>query len=459
MDLDIALVSSLVHSGSVEDVANAAKRISDPEWLKNEDARKAFKFIVEYWKDYKAVPTVEMVAGKTGVNLSLKIDGAPGFFVDEVNNRRLHSGLAIIVKDVLKFLESASPAEALIAYENGLRKLREYGVATSHVLSLPAQGEEFLKYYDLIKSGARGIQCPWESINEATMGFWPEDLILFVARMGIGKTWALTMLAEWAWAKEKKRVLFATTEMSQEKIAQRFYALHFKLPYEELRKGKLPAFQEEAMRKGVKELLSAPGLYIVGGDFDFRIESLEAAIQEAEPDIVIIDGAYLLRVSGDGRTEKAANTFDELKRVGKRNKVPVVGSTQFNREVKANNASSVSAEKVALTDAAGWNADLMFGLVMTEDMRRDKRMMIKPLKFREGIGTEIECQWDFESMSFAEIPSGAPTGGGGFRPQGGGGGGGYTGGKPSPVPAGDLFSDDYGADPGDPGIDESNAPF
>jgi replicative DNA helicase len=433
MDLDIAFSSALVRAGTIEDVQKILYSGFDAEWVRNEDQRKVVRFVLDYAKEYKSMPTAEMVEGKLGVKIDT-VQGAPGFFLDEVINRQLHATLSTVVKKVIAPLEARDPKAALAAYEEGLRTLRDMGAGYSRTVSLLSYGQQFLDFYDKLKAGFRGVQTPWPSINESTLGFWPEDLILFVARLGIGKTWTLVQIARHAYRVEKKKTLLITTEMSQIKIAQRFYAVDLKVPYDDLRRGKLTAFVEDKFRQDVLAMQAEDGLYIAGGDFDFRIESLEAAIQECEPDLLIIDGVYLLKVNGDGRTEKAANTFDEVKRVAKRNHIPVVISTQFNREAKANKASSVSVEKIALSDAAGWNADLVYGLVQTEDMKRDKRLIMKPLKFREGVGEDIECWWDFDTMNFDELPKGpgGPVGG-----MGSGGGGG--GGKPIDTKSGDLF--------------------
>lgn len=272
----------------------------------------------------------------------------------------------------------------------------------------------------------------------------------------VHNTWALTIIADYVWTTQKKRVLFATTEMAQIKILQRWIAVHFKYPYGDLRKGRLSAFAEQLMRDKLEEMRHEEGLYIIGGEFDFRIETLEAAIEECEPDVVFIDGAYLLQVAGAGRFEKAANSFDELKRVAKRNHVPLVASTQFNREVK-DKLGSAGPDKIALSDAAGWNADLIFGLVRTEDMKRDKRMIQLPLKFREGESDEIETWWDFDLMRFDELPRGAQAAaaglGGVLGGAGGSGGVGSQGGAsgasapdPDPYGTGFLFGSDSDKD-------------
>lgn len=417
MDLDKIFVSSVLKEGR-EAIRLAMEKGVEEVFLVGEGLT-AWKFVQEYFQSYDEAPDPAMVFGKTNVKLDDPPPAPAEFFIDEILNRRLHSELGTRLKAVISHYEARDPKAAYAEYEKGLRELRKMQLATSKTVSLPSLAPDFLEYYERLKQGVTGILTPWGTINDATLGFWPEDFVLFVARLGVGKTWTLTILADYAWHVCKKRVLFATTEMSQVKILQRWVALRFKLPYNDLRRGRLDAFSEQRMREGLVQLHDAEGLYIIGGDFDFRIESLEAAIDECEPDIVFVDGAYLLKVSGDGRTERAANSFDELKRVAKRNSVPLVSSTQFNREVKSNKASSASVEKIALSDAAGWNADLIFGLVQTEDMKKDKRMIFKPLKFREGSGEDVEAWWDFDTMNFEELastaaPSSGPVIPGGF---------------------------------------------
>lgn len=408
MDLDLAFVATLVLSDDPHSLKALSYKGLTADHLRNEDARKAYSFVLDYAKEYKTVPNFDLVFGKTGVQLDQKTQGDFGFFVDEVLNRELHANLKGIVVKVASLLDAKEIGGAHSAYLAGLAALREAGLGMARTESLMGFGDEFLDHYDKLKAGFRGILTPWRSINDSTLGFWPEDFVLFVARMGVGKTWCLIQIAHHAWKHQDKKVLFVTTEMSKVKIYQRWAALNWKLPYNHLRKGELPIFQEEIMRKGIDELREEQGLNIVGGDFDFTFEGLEAAVDECEPDLVIVDGLYLMRSGGDGRTEKAANTFDATKRLAKRLHLPFVTSTQFNREVKQNKASSMSAEKIALSDAAGWNADLVYGMAQTEDMKRDKRLLIKPLKFREGTSEDIECWWDFDTMTFDEV-SGAPA--------------------------------------------------
>lgn len=405
MDLDRALVSAILREGKTAMQKAVEKGVRD-EFLATE-SQHAFLFINEFISKYDAFPTPAEIQGKLGYSI-IDTTAPAEFYADEVLNRRLHGGISDGLKEVVSFLEKRDPKNAYLTYETNLRALRKEQHVVQKSVNLLTLAPDFLAYYDKLKAGITGVLTPWRTINEATLGFWPEDFVLIVARLGIGKTWFLTLLAEHAWHVQKKRVLFASTEMSKERILQRFYALHMRLPYEEFRKAKLGVFVEQKFREQAAALQAMDGMYIVGGDFDFRVESLEAAIDDCEPDLVLLDGAYLLKGEGDGRTEKAANSFDDIKRLAKRCRVPLVATTQFNRQAKVNSAASASVDKIALSDAAGWNADLIFGLVQTEDMKRDGRMILKPMKFREGIGEDVECLWDFANMDFREVGEMAP---------------------------------------------------
>ena len=103
-----------------------------------------------------------------------------------------------------------------------------------------------------------------------------------------------------------------------------------------------------------------------------------------------------------------------MKRLAKNRKVPLVVSHQFNRAVKVNNPATARIENLGLSDVSGWNADAVFALVQTEDMRKDKQMIIKNLKQREGVGMEVEINWDFDTMNFSEIPPDADVSDGEF---------------------------------------------
>ena len=380
----------------------------------------AYEFVLEYNTEYGSLPDPMLVTGKTGIDLDPVPPGSSTvFFAKELINRNLHLHLTRGLKDPTSSLADENPQKALAELQDlvfNASKLQLGG--DSKLVQMFSLGNEVWDHYLQMESGKRGILTPWESINESTLGFGPEELILFAARTGTGKTWVLLLLAECAW-KQGKKVLFITTEMSKLRIALRFFAIHLKYEYGLVLKGKLPVFQREALKSYLDTSLEKQGIYVVGGNFDFRIESVAAAIDEAKPDIVLIDGIYLIQSSGKDRMEKAANVFSDVKRLTITKKVPIVVSSQFNREVKANQAATARTESIALTDAAAWHSTLVFGAVQTDDNKKENRMQMKQMKVRDGAGEDFELEWNFRTMAFGEIPK-ADSGGASFSSDMGG---------------------------------------
>lgn len=403
-DMDKGFLSSLLGEG-IPGLKIAAEKGISPEYL-NGDAKAAYSYVIKHVSQYGEMPTADVLFGKLGIALD-DPDGKLAFWTDEVANRRLYQVMNGGLKDIANKLEGdGDPLGAFELMETLLRKLRDDNLGSSKVRHVSSALDEAVDFYRRVKAGETGILTPWATINDATLGFWPQDLVLIVARLGVGKTWMALLLAWHAWFVLGKKVLFGTTEVAQVSVGLRFIALHNKLSYKELRHGKLSVFHEEKMVQSIEDLKKVEGFWIVGGDFDFRPETFDAAIEEVQPDLVILDGAYLLKMEGSNRTEQAANAFNELKRIAKRRKVAMVATTQFNREVKQNAMASVKVESIGLTDVAGWNADQAFALIQTDDMRADKRVMIKPLKLREGTCDSVEVRWDLDAMDFRELPKG-----------------------------------------------------
>lgn len=402
MDFSKAFVAAMVAGGKDAYKAVIQKGIH-PHFLEGE-GRDAFLYVGEHAKNFAEIPSRTVILGKTGIDIG-EADGKADFYIEECLTLRLHKLLMEGMQKVPGMLGQYKPKETLVLIEKMVADIHAEHLTYTPARSIFSHVPGVLAKYERMKAGERGIPFPFAGMNDATLGMWPQDLILFAARLGIGKSWSLLLIARAAW-KAGTRVLLCTTEMSQERMAERFFAMDRKLPYAQFRNGSLNPYQESAMYEGLLKMMEKDDgrFRVLGGDFDFRMPNLQAEIEEFLPDLVIVDGAYLIESEGEGRTEKAANTFNALKRLANRMHIPIVVSSQFNREVKKNSPNTVQAESIGLTDVAGWNADVIFGLVQTEDMAKDKRMIFKPLKIREGKGEEFEVIWDIENMNFEELP-------------------------------------------------------
>jgi len=374
----------------------------------------ALSFVYKYFRDYNAIPSLELVNKTAGYSPEDALQGPPkaaaGFFVDKLVQARMSVMLGVGAEKLSQALEQRDPEAAITTLQDTLKELRAVRSDRARVVSLPKVFSQVIDLHDRRMAGERGVMTPWGTMNEATFGFGATDFVLFVARLGVGKTWTLLILALHAWM-TGKRVLIASTEMDQLRMALRAMALHFKLPPDMLRKGTLGQARNGIAAR-IKEVEDLPGLYMVGGgNYRLGFDSVEAAAEEVEPNVILLDGAYLLvpaankeKSKGAGRFDKAAETFEECKQFNMRIKVPVIATTQFNRQARRNSLAGAEVENIALSDTAGWAADYIFALLQTDEMKDAREAIIKPLKTREGSMSEFMIRWDIDGGDFQEIP-------------------------------------------------------
>jgi intein/homing endonuclease len=263
--------------------------------------------------------------------------------------------------------------------EEKYRWLWDSGIFWDRISSISSVGEK--KIYDL-------------TVNP-TSCFIGNDIILH-------NTWSLVICAHKAWQSGSK-VLVVSTEMNKMQMARRFFALHLKLPYDDIRRGRLGEFVESKFFQGVEEMINDGGINIVAGDFDYSIDNIATVISDTKPNLMCLDGAYLIKNTGKDRHERVSNTFDDLKKIGKRTGIATITNLQFNRAAKTGQSQTIAADNIGITDVAAWNADAAYGLVQSDEMRANWQMGLKGMKIREGMPDEFLINWNHGAMDFSEI--------------------------------------------------------
>jgi replicative DNA helicase len=228
-------------------------------------------------------------------------------------------------------------------------------------------------------------------------------------------SWMLLIIAYHAMM-EKKKVLLVCTEMSRKAVARRFFSVSTRMSYGHVRHGKLSFTQEPLFKRRIAEMMSGElkdYIKIVGDGFDFSVDALEAAVIEEDPDMVLIDGAYLLKVKGvkaNDRFAQVSSLADELKKMAKKYKKPIIASVQLNRKAAGDSSKEkieVGLQHLGLSDNLGWVSDYVFLLTQDTDDKQSKVIRLKSAKTRDSDNPgDIPLRWDFESMCFDELKSG-----------------------------------------------------
>ena len=402
MDLEFALIGSSVVSGAaaVRLLKEAGVKPSD---LSSPDAAALYGIVLNHMERYRKPPHPDTLLELARTDLS-GIKEPFEFYFDIYNQNRLKADLVALNSELNEHLDGGSASEALSFMDAEMRRIRQRSTITSRAQPIFNLSQAVVEEYEKAKRGEHGILTRWPTINDMTMGFYPGDFVLIVARTSVGKTWISLIMAIDAWQMEenRKKVLYVTTEMTQIRMARRFAAIHLRLPFGQFCKGRLGEFAEAKFKEEMRFLEEEKNFFIIGGDFDFSIDSLHAAIDQVEPDILFLDGAYLMKGDGTSRTERMSNTFDRLKRLNHRTNIPFVLTTQLNRGA-AVAGQPVGTHNIAMSDVAGWHAELAFALTRNAQMKDKKRLQIDPMKIREGEEKSTQIGFDMNKMSFEEV--------------------------------------------------------
>lgn len=372
-----------------------------------EKTQKVWDFITDFHKNYKEIPSMELFE-KTFPDYSLMAVKEPAsYYADKILEvYARNKATQMILESASKLTES--PIDGLINLRSQVNSLSVQIVKTQDVNIVDDPLTRFDKY-ELRKTtgGVDGISTPFDTLTEMTGGWHGEELIVVVARPGVGKSWFLMICAEHAFS-EGKKVLFLTKEMSAEQMARRFDAVSAKIPYKGLKSGMLTGGEEQRYTAFLKDLASKPAPFWIVGQEVMTVSGLRAKIEQYNPDIVFLDGMYLMQGENMSKNtslwERVTGISRELKATAQAYNIPIIVSTQFNRQGETKkNDENLSLASIGYADSIGQDADAVFGLVRTKDLEYMGRMKIKPLKVREAVVEEIVLKWDLENMDFIDI--------------------------------------------------------
>ena len=386
----------------------------------NPIAGKMVEFIVDYHNEYNRLPTHNFICEQFNLQIPPDMVGEFGFYAKNIIRRKLIvdwgsdlQGVANIYQTISmdslnndevedKFLEIQKLVQSVIDTRNSLSASGKLRFMKDIIPSVK-------EAYQKAKDGIAGLATPWVSLNEAIMGLQENEVLYIGARPGLGKTMMLLQCLK-LYIDMKVRVLVVSTEMSEVSLTMRLASMMSGVPHLRIRKGSLSEGLERAFHATLDRLSENENVKILGSEFESDTATIESSIIEFEPDIVLIDGIYLVKES----TMPKANRIDRmpfvtsaLKKWGKRYGHRTIVTSQMNRSVNQSDPETVCMENMSYADSIGQDADFIVGLRATKEMREEKRIEMRSLKTREGEGFKpIDIAFDFVNMQFSEIIDG-----------------------------------------------------
>lgn len=162
------------------------------------------------------------------------------------------------------------------------------------------------------------VPSPWPALNELIAYSEPGEHNIMASRTSIGKTWILLMMAE-HYRKIGLRVLVITKEMPTYQLAERYECLTYKLDYESFRKANLKP-EDLARWKKLRRKFPREGIIISGQETleGVGFSHITTKIQQHRPDVLLVDGAYLIWPEGFKYSGNMVDRFTMISNTMKR---------------------------------------------------------------------------------------------------------------------------------------------
>jgi replicative DNA helicase len=392
-------LASIIEAQTARDL-----RTLDPE-LFVDNERAVFEFVRNHFREYGVLPDLQTIATETRVRLP-SISEPIDYYKRRLFDRRIY----MEVRDRFNDLRDAMTS-------NDMRRVTTVVDQMYRSTRMNTEREDLRSYAQLTPRGLRayddrsgnpgitGVPSGWPYLDEMTSGFKPGDFVAFIARPELGKTYLMLQAAHKAW-QAGYFTLFVSMEMPLLAIVNRLFGVATQINPNYIKRGMLSTAAYGRLQDYVSGLVGGDQFMFYSGAFNKSVSAIEVLVQELQPDIVFIDGAYILRPNSSneraGRYERIAQTFDELAEMRLRLPIPLIVSSQFGRGA-GRAGKSGSLENIAFTDAVGHHCTIIMSIKEGKTPHQRDRRIIEILKGREGERGVFTVHYTFAPVKFEQV--------------------------------------------------------
>jgi len=374
-----------------------------PDWLPDSAGRMVWEFLTAYHREYGQVPGPEVLAAEYPT-YKLVVDPEPvDYILDKLREIRR---LAILERALVTATQrwDMGDAQASADVLSSALMALAYEVPSTHDVDITVNGPARLERYRqaMARDGAMvGIPTGFQTIDEATGGYRPGQLIVITGPPKAGKTYALLWSALAAWYAPKK-VLFTGFEMSNIEQEERIDSMIAGVAATALRDGRLTRDELRKVERAARSMELRPNFWLsADSNSTTTVSGIIAKTEKYRPDINFVDGIYLMADElGEkpGDWKAITNITRGLKKAAQRTGPPIVATTQS----KANKmyGGELSLTSLGYSSSFDEDADLIIGVEPTKDPDISK---VKRIVGRACGPFEFWIRRDWKNNTFTEL--------------------------------------------------------
>ncbi len=240
----------------------------------------------------------------------------------------------------LAYKEERGIAEILDESEQELFSISQDSLRDriKHIRELLKDAYERAEAIDQKKDKLTGVPTGFRVIDSVLGGLQPSDMVVLAARPSVGKTAFALDIARHAAVVEKKKVMMFSLEMSNMQLSDRLLGMQARVPFWELKMGKLKEEGFERIADAMGQLAEGdiyiddmPGQSAMEIRAKARRQKLEHGI-----DLIIVDYLQLLHSRNlENRVQEVSEISMGMKNLARELNVPVLVLSQLSRAVES----------------------------------------------------------------------------------------------------------------------------
>lgn len=370
------------------------------DWIVDDDLRRVWKFTREHFSTYREVPSPTAVHDNfPNFKIIKDVDDTIEYLIDKMVEFRRNLLTRAGAERIIEKMQSNDHEGALLEMSKAVSVVNDQGVVgTTHLDLTKDPDSRWQDYENVQNSVLLGVPTGFEKIDEATAGFQGGQLITVIAPPKTGKSQiALQMAVNVHQA--GLTPMFQSFEMNNHEQSQRHDSMRAHISNGRLRRGKLNSAEETRYADMLNYMKTAHEFHLVDAINGLTVSSLVAKAEQLKPDIMFVDGVYLMmdEVTGEANTPQAlTNITRALKRVAQRFNIPVVITTQT--LLWKMKGGKVSADSIGYSSSFFQDSDVILGLEPVEE--DDEIRLLKVVQARNCPPSETSITWKWETGCF-----------------------------------------------------------
>ena len=407
MSVGRGLLKAVFEAGSSTFASLSERGITSE--LFREDERRIYEYAHEFFLNHGGLPELSIIRAE--LNITVDWDSLPtapvSYWIDKVIERDVLTRAgehvtafnnALAARDIVSLRSALQSAYSQIENNRHSQSVRMLSDVAGDVIRDHNRVREF--------SGTiPGVPFAFPFLNASSGGMWGGDIIALVGRPGTGKSYLLLNDSLSAHS-DGYRTLVFSMEMPIIQCGRRLVCLRTAVNYTRLRLGMVSVHGMDLIESDRGTMVEEPPFHIVSGGIFGTVDRFHAQIKQHRPDIVFLDGAYLLRLAGKkgssgARWERTLQVLEVIKNIALAEDIPIYITYQFNRTAPG------TLEGIAFTDGVSQLASMVISLEHdgsgNEAVTRPiQYKILKLLKGREGESGKLRVMLDFQNMTFRQ---------------------------------------------------------